>query len=161
VFDQGTFVGVGIDMQITRLFFGRTFRSSASREFGFGIGGHILDLAAFIEGNASVDGVDVGYQKERASVSQPLPNFGAWYMHAFNSNWAATLRLDWLSAAVDKYDGRIINSAASIGYAIGDHVGLSLAYNYFEISLDVDDDDWRGRVKLRFNGPYIALTGYW
>ena len=160
-FNAGTFVGAGTEMEIMRLFFGRTFRSTGSREFGFGLGGHILDLAAFIEGNATVDGVDVGYQKERASISQPLPNFGAWYMHAFNSNWAATIRFDWLSANIDKYDGRIINSAASIGYAIGDHFGLSLAYNYFELAVDVDDGDWQGRMKLRFAGPYIALMGYW
>ncbi len=161
IFNAGTFIGAGTDMQITRLFFGRTFRSSESREFGLGLGGHILDLAAYIEGNASVDGVDVGYQRERASIAQPLPNFGAWYMHAFDSNWAATLRFDWLSANIDRYDGRIINSAASIGYAIGDHFGLSLAYNYFEIALKVEDVDWNGRIKLRFDGPYISLTGYW
>ncbi len=161
VFNEGTFVSAGTDMQITRLFFGRTFRSTASGELGLGIGGHILDLAAYINGNATVDGIDIGYTQERASISQPLPNVGAWYMHAFNSNWAATLRFDWLSAEVDKYDGYIINSAASIGYAINDHFGLSLAYNYFELSVDVDDSDWHGRVKIRFDGPYIALTGYW
>jgi hypothetical protein len=161
IFNEGTFIGAGTDMQITRLFFGRTFRSSPSREFGLGIGGHILDLAAYIEGEATVDGVPVGNQRERASVSQPLPNIGAWYMHAFNSNWAATLRFDWLSANIDKYDGRIINSAVSIGYAIGDHFGLSLAYNYFEIALGVDDDKWNGRIKMQFDGPYISLVGYW
>lgn len=160
-FNAGTSVGAGTDMQITRLFFGRTFRSSDSSELGLGIGGHILDLEAYVDGNATIDGVDVGYRKERASVAQPLPNFGAWYLHAFNSNWAAVVRFDWLSADVGKYDGRIINSAASIGYAIGDHFGVSLAYNFFEIALDVDDDDWQGRMKIRFNGPYVAFTGYW
>jgi hypothetical protein len=160
-YSAGTSVAAGSDMQITRLFFGRTFRSSESREFGLGIGAHILDLAAYIEGNARIDDVEVGNRRERASIAQPLPNFGAWYMHAFDSNWAAMLRFDWLSASVGKYDGRIINSSASIGYAIGDHFGLALAYNYFELAVDIDDGDWQGRVKLRFNGPYIALTGYW
>lgn len=160
-YNTGTSVAAGSDIQITRLFFGRTFRSSESREFGLGLGGHILDLSAFIEGNATVEGDDIGYRKERASIAQPLPNFGAWYVHAFSPNWAARLRFDWLSASVGKYDGRIINSAASIGYGIGDRFGLALAYNYFELAVDVDDGSWQGRVKLRFNGPYIALTGYW
>ena len=35
-FNVGTSVGAGTDMQITRLFFGRTFRSSDSRELGLG-----------------------------------------------------------------------------------------------------------------------------
>ncbi len=160
-YNTGTSVGAGTDMQVSRFFFGRTFRSSNSREFGLGLGGHVLDLEAYIDGNATVDGADVGYRKERASIAQPLPNFGAWYVHAFDSSWAGTLRFDWLSADVGKYDGRIINAAASIGYAIGDHFGLSLAYNYFEVSVDVDDGDWQGRVRLVFDGPYVALTGYW
>lgn len=160
-YNTGTSVSAGSDMQITRLFLGRTFRSSNSREFGLGIGGHILDLSAYIEGNATINGVDVGYRRERASIAQPLPNIGAWYVHAFSPNWAARLRFDWFEANVGKYDGRIINSAASIGYAIGDHFGLSMAYNFFEIDVDLDDGDWRGRVKLRFDGPYVALTGYW
>jgi hypothetical protein len=161
VYGVGTNVGVGTDMQITRLFFGRTFRSTETREFGLGLGMHILDLSAYINGNATINGEGAGFVEERASVSQPLPNFGAWYMHAFSPNWAATLRFDWLSANIDDLDGRIINAAASVGYAIGDHVGLSLAYNYFELAVDVDDSDWHGRARLRFDGPYLALTGYW
>jgi hypothetical protein len=161
IFNVGTNVGAGTDMQITRLFFGRTFRATGSREFGLGLGAHILDLAAYINGDATIDGADVGYVEERARASAPLPNFGAWYVHGFSENLAATARVDWLSASVGDYDGRIVNAAASIGYAIGDHFGLSLAYNYFELAVDVNDTDWHGRVKLRFDGPYLALTGYW
>ena len=160
-YTAGTTVAAGTDMQITRLFFGRTFRSNEKREFGLGVGGHILDLEAFISGEAVLDGNNLGFRKERASISQPLPNIGAWYMHAFDQNWAAYLRFDWLAANVDTYDGRIINASASVGYVIGDHVGLALAYNFFEIDLGVDDSSWRGRAKIRFDGPSLAITGYW
>jgi hypothetical protein len=161
VFNEGTFVGAGNDYQVTRLFFGRTFRSSERSELGLGIGAHILDISAYINGNATIDGVDVGYKQERASVSQPLPNFGAWYMHAFSDKWAATFRLDWLSASVGDYDGRIINSALSVGYAVTDNFGIGLAYNFFELDVKVDDSDWTGSIMSRFDGPYISLTGYW
>jgi hypothetical protein len=161
VFNEGTFVGAGNDYQVTRLFFGRTFRSSERSELGLGIGAHILDISAYINGNATIDGVDVGYKQERASVSQPLPNFGAWYMHAFSDKWAATFRLDWLSASVGDYDGRIINSALSVGYAVTDNFGIGLAYNFFELDVKVDDSDWTGSILSRFDGPYISLTGYW
>ena len=105
--------------------------------------------------------VDVGFRQERASISQPLPNFGAWYMHAFSEKWAGTIRVDWLSASIDKYDGHIINSAINVGYAVTDHFGIGLAYNFFEINLKVDDTDWKGRIVSRFDGPYLSLTGYW
>lgn len=161
VFNQGTSVGVGTDFQITRLFFGRKFNSTISREFGLGLGLHVLDISAFINGNATVDGVDVGFRQERASISQPLPNFGAWYVHAFSPKWVATMRLDWLQARIDEYDGRIINAAATVAYAVNDNFGIGLAYNYFEIDLKVDELNWNGRIISRFSGPYISLTGYW
>jgi len=161
VFNEGTFVGAGNDYQVTRLFFGRTFRSSERSELGLGIGTHMLDISAYINGSATIDGVDVGYHQERASISQPLPNFGAWYMHAFSEKWAATIRFDWLSASVGKYDGHIVNSALNVGYAMNNHFGIGLAYNFFEINLKVDDPDWTGRIVSRFDGPYISLNGYW
>ncbi len=161
VFNEGTFVGAGNDYQVTRLFFGRTFRNIDRSELGLGIGAHILDISAYVNGNATIDGVDVGYRQERASVSAPLPNVGAWYTHAFSEKWAATLRVDWLSASVDIYDGHIINSALNVGYAVTDHFGIGLAYNFFEIDLKVNDPDWRGSILSRFDGPYISLTGYW
>jgi len=151
VFNEGTSVGAGHDYQVTRLFFGRTFKATDERELGLGIGVHALDISAYIN----------GFREERASIVQPLPNFGAWYMHAFSSKWAATIRVDWLSASVGDYDGRIINSALNVGYAMTDHFGIGLAYNFFEINLKVDDPDWTGRIVSRFDGPYISLNGYW
>lgn len=161
VFSEGTFVGAGNDFQVTRLFFGRTFKSTDRQELGVGLGVHVLDISAYINGNAMIDGIDVGYWQERASIRQPLPNFGAWYMHAFSNKWAAKIRADWLSASIDNFDGYIVNSALSVDYAVTDHFGIGLAYNFFEINLKVDETDWKGRIASRFDGPYISLTGYW
>jgi hypothetical protein len=160
-FEIGSSVAAGVDMQITRIFFGRAFKSSEKSEFGLGLGGHILDISAFVAGDATVDGEEVGFVSERASISQPLPNIGAWYMHGFSDRLAMTLRLDWLAANIDRYDGRIVNAAASLGYAISDHFGIGIAYNHFEINFNVDDTDWSGGIRTRVAGPYVSLTGYW
>lgn len=161
VFDAGSSVGAGVDMQITRVFFGRTFRSNESNEFGLGLGSHILDLSAYVRGNGSLDGEDVGFVNERASISQPLPNIGVWFAHAFSPKLALTARLDWLAASFDRYDGHIINAAASFGYAVSDHFGIGLAYNFFEIDFNVDHSNWKGGIRTRFDGPYVSLSGYW
>ena len=141
VFNSGTSVGAGTDMQITRLFFGRKFAATAAREYGIGLGGHILDLSAFINGNATVNGGDVGFVEERASASAPLPNVGAWFVYAFSPRIAARVRADWLSADYDIYDGHIVNAAASIGYSVTDHFGIGIAYNLFDIDFNVYDRD--------------------
>ena len=161
IFNAGTFVGGGSDVQITRLFFGRTLWSSDNEEAGVGFGGHILDFSAYVNGNGVINGVDVGFVEERASATQPLPNFGAWYARTWSDDWVAGLRIDWLSADIGKYDGHIINGSASIGYTIGEHFGVALAYNWFEVDLQIDDSDWHGLMRSRFQGPYVSLTGYW
>jgi hypothetical protein len=161
VFNVGTSVGAGTEMQVTRLFFGRNMNKTDHSEFGLGLGLHILNARAFINGNATIDDIDVGFKEEAAGISQPLPNFGMWYMHAFSPKWAANARLDWLSAEVGDYDGRIVNAAVSIVYAPSRHFGVGLAYNYFEVDLKIDDSEWNGKINARFDGPYISLNGYW
>ena len=119
-----------------------------------------MGIAAYNRGSERVR-KQIDATQERASIAQPLPNFGAWYMHAFSEKWASTLRVDWLSASVGDYDGYIVNAAFNLDYAVTDHFGIGLAYNFFEINLKVEDQDWTGRIVSRFDGPYIALTGYW
>ena len=160
-FNAGTSVGAGSDMQITRLFFGRRFWSSETLEAGLGIGGHLLDVSAFIAGNASIDGDMIGFIEERASVSQPLPNIGGWFQRVYADRWIVKARLDWLAANIDDYEGHIINSSIGLAYNFNDHFGIGLAYNLFEIDITIHDTDWKGRIRSRFQGPFISLNGYW
>ena len=161
VFVEGTSATGGTDMQITRLFFGRKFWEADNFEAGLGLGGHILDLSGFIYGEASVDGELVGFVQERASVSQPLPNIGGWFWRAYGDRWLLKARLDWLSADIGKYDGQIINASLGFVYTASEHFGVGLSYNLFELDVGVNDSDWQGRIRSRFQGPYLALTGYW
>ena len=161
IFNEGTSVEAGVNMQITRLFFGRRFWSSETLEAGLGIGGHLLDVSAFIAGNASIDGDMIGFIEERASVSQPLPNIGGWFQRVYADRWIVKARLDWLAANIDDYEGHIINSSIGLAYNFNDHFGIGLAYNLFEIDITIHDTDWKGRIRSRFQGPFISLNGYW
>lgn len=160
-FSAGTSVAAGSDMQITRLFFGRRFWKSDTFDAGFGIGGHILDVSAFINGEATVDGEQVGFVEERASVSQPLPNIGGWFQRVYADRWVLRGRVDWLAANIDDYDGHIINASLGIAYNLNKHFGIGLAYNLFEIDITIDDTDWQGRIRSRFQGPFISVNTYW
>jgi len=161
VFNRGTSVAGGVEVEVTRLFFGRTFKKTDDYEIGLGAGLHWLEIGASIAGRAFVDGVDDGFHNEAVSVEGPLPNIGAWYIHAFSPKWAANIRFDWLSVSIDKYDGRLINAAAGLTYAMSRHFGVGLSYNFFELDLTINDESWRGSTKNRFHGFSIYLSGYW
>jgi len=161
VFNAGTNVAAGSEMSVTRLFMGRKYRTGDRSEVGLGGGLHLLEISAFIRGRAFINGEDAGVRLESASTQGPLPNIGAWYVRSFSERAAMTVRLDWLSASVGKYNGRIVNAAAGLNYAFTEHLGLGLSYNYFELSVGIKDESWRGRAKHRFNGAHIFFSAYW
>lgn len=161
VFNSGTRVTAGTEVSITRIFVGRILRQADTFEIGIGGGLHLLEIGAFIRGNAFIDGMDAGFRDEAVSVNGPFPNIGAWYVHSLSAKWALNVRLDWLSASVDKYDGKIVNAAAGLTYALSEHFGVGLSYNYFELDLRVNDESWRGRTRNQFHGAYLFLSSYW
>lgn len=160
-FGQGTGVAVGQEFELERLFFSREFRSSDKQEFGLGLGIHRLEIDAFIEGNAVINGAPAGFRRESVSATAPLPNIGAWYAYSFSPKWAFRARLDWLSAKVGEYDGTLINAAAGFNYQMFEHAGFGLNYNLFELELNVDKRGWNGSVKTSYSGLFAYVSFYW
>ena len=160
-FNEGTGIRAGSDVTVTRLFFGRTYRRQGDYELGFGAGLHMLDIGAFIRGQAFINGEDAGFRDAAVDASGPMPNIGAWYVHALSPRWAANVRMDWLDASVDGYDGKIVNAAVGLNYAMTEHFGIGVNYNFFELKFGVRESDWQGRAVSRFDGAYIFLSGYW
>ncbi|MEE4293324.1 MAG: hypothetical protein V2I79_05065 [Xanthomonadales bacterium] len=160
-FRAGTNAGAGIGLTVSRIFFGRTFHEAHNHEFGAGIGLHWLEIEGFIDGEAFINDESTGYRRERVSAGAPLPNIGAWYMHAFSPKWLLSARLDWLDASIDEYSGRLINTSLGINYQPFDHFGFGLAYQVFDLDVEVDETDWNGSAGLRYSGPFLSVTATW
>jgi len=161
IFGQGTGVLVGQEFQLIRTFFARKFRSSERHEFGLGLGIHWLEIGAFIEGNAVVNGAQAGFRRESVSAKAPLPNIGAWYTYSFSPKWALKARLDWLSAKIDEYDGTLINAAVGLNYQMFKHAGLGLSYNLFDLDLNINKRGWHGNVNTAYEGAFAHFSFYW
>ena len=161
IFGQGTGVVAGQEFQLIRTFFARKFRSSEKQEFGLGLGIHWLEIGAFIEGNAVVNGVPAGFRRESVSAKAPLPNIGAWYTYSFSPKWAFRARLDWLSAKIDEYDGTLINAAVGLNYQLFEHAGFGLSYNLFDLDLNINKRGWHGNVNTSYEGAFVHMSFYW
>jgi hypothetical protein len=161
VFGTGTGVAAGTDFSLARVFFNRSLSSSDRHDFAIGIGLHSLELGAFIEGNAFVDGEQVGFRRESVSARGPLPNIGARYLRSLSDRWALQARLDWLSANVGDYDGRLINASLGVNYRLHEHVGFGLSYNFFELDVGVNEDGWRGEFETIYDGLFAHISAYW
>lgn len=158
VFKEGTFAEVGVDLDVIRVFFGRQFFTRPGHEFGAGLGLHWLEIDAFIAGQIIVDDLlDTEFRRSSVSAEAPLPNIGAWYIYSWSPKWAFTTRLDWLSASLGDYSGGLANAQSGVHYQLFKYTGIGLSWNYFNLNIDVDKSDWRGKVESSQSGPFLSL----
>lgn len=71
------------------------------------------------------------------------------------------MRADWFSTSVGDYSGGIWNVMANVNYQIGEHFGVGVGYQFFQLDGELDADNWRGDLRVRFDGPFIQLAGFW
>lgn len=161
VFEEGTFVKAGTEIDVARFFFGRKFSSSPRHEFGLGAGLHWLELGASLEGQIRTNMGDTELYRGKVEADAPLPNIGAWYLYALSPRWALNLRADWLSASIGDYSGGLTNIGAGLDWAFSDHLGVGLAYFYFTLDLDVKKKSWKGSTELTQHGPFVQVRASW
>lgn len=161
VFKEGSFVNAGVDMTVARLFFGRTMMSGPRYEFGLGAGLHWMEVGAFLEGEVILEDGGTDFQRGNVDASFPLPNLGAWYMYSWSPKWMAVARADWLSVSIGDYSGGLWSASAGLHFQAFKNVGFGLSYNNFDLNVDVDKNDWHGKVESRQHGPRLTLTAVW
>lgn len=160
-FREGTNVGAGVKLAVTRLFLGRSFVKNEQHDFGVGVGLHNLDLSAYIEGEIIIGDETTDFHRAEVGESQPLPNVGGWYNFSPAKNWLLHARVDWISANIGDYDGGLWNTNIGVGYQVWEHVGFDLSWQYFNLNLDVDSEDWRGSADMTYSGPVLSMIFAW
>jgi len=161
IYKEGSFVGAGVGIAVTRVFIGRSFVKNQQHDFGVGVGIHNLDLSVFMEGEVSIDEATTGFRRGDASANQPLPNVGVWYNFSPARKWLIHARVDWISASIDEYDGSLWNTAVGVNYQAFPHVGFDLAFTYFDLNLNVDKSVWQGGIDMSYSGPVFSVTTNW
>ncbi len=156
-FEEGTFVRGGIEFALFRVFVGRIISSGPKHSLGAGLGVHMMNIGAFIEGEVRTDQGDKEFRAPRTSFLIPLPNIGAWYHWAPNEKWALSARLDYFGITIDKYSGGLWNVAPSIKYQIIKNLGLGIDYRFFFVNARVEDDMWMGQFDMNFSGPLLTV----
>jgi hypothetical protein len=159
-FLAGTRATVGTEFELTRFVWDYTLDKSPNFDFGISAGFHWLHIRGFVHGTVETpDGPNSA--SESASVDAPLPNIGFVYMHSLTPRWAYRMRFDWFSADIYPYDGIFVNGSLGFNYTMTERVGLGFSYNYVELDVGVDGDNWRGEVETTYDGLYVYLGVTW
>jgi hypothetical protein len=160
-FREGTFVEGGVKLTVARLFLGRSFVKNEQHDFGVGAGIHNLDISAYIGGEIIVDDESTGRERLESSNSQILPNIGTWYYYSPAKRWLLHARVDWIGADIGDYSGNLWNTNVGVNFQAWKHVGFDLAWQRFNLNVDVDKTDWTGGVDMTYSGPMLSVTVNW
>lgn len=161
VFEFGAETEAQTKLEVTRLVFSRSYRGEGPHRLMLAAGFHYIEFGAAIAGQVRLNDGSTEFRRGVVSTSVPLPNVGAWYKYSPSDRWLLTARVDWLSARVDDVSGNIWNAVAAANFRLGNHFGVGLAYQYFEIAGTVREKRWRGDLVTRFKGPTLNLTAFW
>ncbi len=160
-YEVGAVVDTHMGLEITRLFFSRRFWDKGPHDLRIGAGLHLINAGVSISGEATLDDMSTSFEESVVSAKFPFPDIGVWYRYSISDRWLLHTRVDWLSASTSDYAGGIWNVAAGIDYSLTKHLGLGLAYQFFELSGTVKEDTWRGELTSTFAGFMLSVDGFW
>jgi len=160
-FREGSNAKAGIDFSLYRVFVGRTISSGQKHSLGAGLGVHLMDIGAYVQGEIKSDNEDIDgeFGRSNVGVTLPLPNIGAWYHWAPNEKWAFIARVDWFGISIDQFSGGLWDIAPGVRYQFTKSFGLGLDYRAFILDAEVDGFGWKGALNMGFSGPAITLHG--
>jgi hypothetical protein len=148
----------GYEFALYRIFFGRVISRGNKHEFGGGLGFHTVRIGGFIDGRASVNGVEGSFERNKVQVTLPLPNIGFWYFWAPDQKWAFTGRVDWFGVSISNFSGNLWGLTPGVNYQAFKNIGFSVEYKYLSLKADVDKDVWKGNFGMDFYGPSFKVT---
>lgn len=161
IYDIGAEVRGETNIEITRVVLSRHFIRKGGHDLRLSGGIHWLDVSAAISGEATLGDGSTAFAASKASASLPIPNVGAVYQYSPSEKWLTSARVDWFSASVGNYSGGIWNVMLNANYQVTKHVGLGVGYQFFQLDGTLTEDRWRGDLRIRFDGPFVQLSGFW
>jgi hypothetical protein len=157
----GSDINLATDLDILRLFFGRSFFKKPQSEWGAGLGLHWMQLGATITTNFATipNDPDInGTNSASVKGGVPLPNLGVWYMYSWSPKWVTTVRADWLDIDLGEYSGSMYDASVGVNWQFSDHVGVGLAWQAFDFKAAVSGTGNNLEIELKQSGPYLSLS---
>ncbi|MDG2459870.1 MAG: hypothetical protein P8M73_03215 [Luminiphilus sp.] len=136
-----------------------TLRRTDHSELSIGGGLHVLDNDVIVNSRRSVNGMETAeWERGRAALIAPLPNFRATYFHALSPRASIKLTAGWLSLTYDNYDGdfRYIHFMGQ--YRVTEAIGLMLGYQFAGIDIQENKDPGYNRFDVDFSGLTFGMT---
>ncbi len=60
---------------------------------------------------------------------------------------------------IGDYSGSLTGIGANVQYQAFKHVGIGSGYQYLNVDIEVDKNDWKGKADFTYHGPFSCYDG--
>lgn len=138
-------------LELPQASYGYSIIRDAQKEVGVSFGLHVPTVRFRLAANDS-------NVVRTVRATAPLPVLGVFGSLGLPADLSLRARLQFFRLDVDNYDGNMTKLEFALDYAPIDRLSVSLGWIGYRLSLDAADDDFRGRLKLDYQGPQLAAS---
>ena len=151
IFPAGVEIDVDTDLESWRFAYGFSLMNDAQKELGVLAGMHITKV------ESRILAAETG-QVVESKVDTPLPVIGVFGSVALTEKTDLGARIEIFRMEFDRYEGSLNSFYLGVNHYFTDTIGAGIAYNYFAMNLDSDDQGLRGSVEIRHHGPILFAS---
>lgn len=157
-FPTDAVVRASIQTKILEVAYEYAFLKRDNYEVSATAGIHLTGLEPGLEITGSVGNanVDIG-QSADADLNAPLPVFGLRGMWRIGGDFYLDVHAQYFYLAYGDSDGSLTDYRAAFTWNPRSWFGLGVGYNGFVSDLDVDEDDFEGKIDWKYRGPQVFL----
>lgn len=148
-YPNGTVVTTNFDVRILELAYEYDFVHRDTWEITATAGLHTLSFDFDIDGAANTP--------DEATVTGPLPVFGAHGTWKFANNWYLDGQIQFFAIEVGDYGGHLSDYKASATYMVNEHVGIGAGFNWFTMLFESNQPDFEGAMIWSYGGPMLFI----
>ncbi|WP_144207008.1 outer membrane beta-barrel protein [Shewanella donghaensis] len=178
VIDGTAKVSTTLNIDILRIGYGYDIWEGNDYTVGASIGLHTMFVETIFEGNIGIcEGqTDPDSLCEAQSftpevvdnaLTAPLPNIGVYGSYEFYPGWVFNAHAQYFTIKYDNFKGSLVDIRAGVQAQISENWHLSLAYNYYDVDVDIEksrsilDEEFRTldyNINYSFTGPMFAVS---
>ncbi len=163
----GARVNTTLNIDIARVGYGYSFYQDKNIDLGVSAGLHMMFIEVGFSGQigacvetSSGKVCDDGKFNQTVikKVTAPLPDIGLFGSYSFDNGVSIGGHAQYFYLAVDELKGDLIDIRAGVDYRFYQDWSLSLAYNYYEVSVDWKRNNSNLDLSYNFHGPMMSVA---
>lgn len=92
---------------------------------------------------------------DSAKLNAPLPVVGVRGLWRIHRNFWLDGAAQYFALQYDIYDGSILDTRIGVLWQPNKWLGIGLGYNRFDVDVELDDNDFRGKLEWVYDGPQL------